>query len=246
MIKFHSGRCPVCRSKLNVGRLVCGECKAEYPVGEPLSPFDYLSEEQISFLLTFLKREGNIKETEKELGISYPTVKRRLGELLVALGVKSETEKTKNQEEVDISMFGFMNRHGNKASDVVRAKLYDCKGIATVTLQRGEVCGIRAENNGMAFSSDKLPGQIIDLSVFDIIVDFLKENGGKAPKGMARGKDCKVGYGKCTPDTVAWTVATKYYQKGDGESSFDPIFVLAAVLEWAGIAKNGYGYIQLY
>lgn len=42
------------------------------------------------------------------------------------------------------------------------------------------------------------------------------------------------------------TTAIHYFGKKPGESCFDPAFVLAAVLEWAGIAKNGWGYIQLF
>lgn len=39
--------------------------------------------------------------------------------------------------------------------------------------------------------------------------------------------------------------ATECYGKCDGESSFDPIFIIAAILENAGICKNERGYIQL-
>lgn len=42
-----------------------------------------------------------------------------------------------------------------------------------------------------------------------------------------------------------YAIATKYYGKNDGESSYDPLFVIAAMLEWAGIAKNGHGFIKL-
>ena len=33
--------------------------------------------------------------------------------------------------------------------------------------------------------------------------------------------------------------------KKEGESGLDPVFILAAVLDWAGIAKNGRGEIAL-
>ncbi len=36
-----------------------------------------------------------------------------------------------------------------------------------------------------------------------------------------------------------------YWGKQEGDSVFDPVFVLAAVLEWADIAYNGRGYLEL-
>lgn len=42
-----------------------------------------------------------------------------------------------------------------------------------------------------------------------------------------------------------YRIATEYYGKAEGESTFDPIFVLAAMLQWAGIAENGRGYLRL-
>ena len=91
MKKFNSGHCPVCEEKLHINRLSCPQCKAEYPIDEALSAFDYLSKEQKHFLITFLKCKGNIKAIEAELGISYPTVNKQFDELLIALNLKEET-----------------------------------------------------------------------------------------------------------------------------------------------------------
>jgi len=40
------------------------------------------------FMLVFLKNRGSIRDIEKELGISYPTVRSRLDTLLENLGFK--------------------------------------------------------------------------------------------------------------------------------------------------------------
>lgn len=48
----------------------------------------------------FLKCRGNIKEVEKELGISYPTVRNRLEGAIQALGFKAERPEPKQQEEI--------------------------------------------------------------------------------------------------------------------------------------------------
>jgi len=49
----------------------------------------------------------------------------------------------------------------------------------------------------------------------------------------------------CDEHTVVGAVAKNYAGKKVGDSVFDPVFVLAAVLEWAGIAHNGRGELVL-
>ena len=94
------------------------------------------------------------------------------------------------------------------------------------------------------FVSDKLPYQNVDWSIFDIVVDFLKKQPhGRAVKGGCRSS--KVGENKCGKETVMYAIATEYYGKTQGESSFDPLFVIAAILDWAGIATNERGYMEL-
>ena len=66
-----------------------------------LSKFDYLTKEQQYFIEVFIKNQGNIKQIEKELGISYPTVKKNLDEVSQALGYKVETPK-EDEKRIDI------------------------------------------------------------------------------------------------------------------------------------------------
>lgn len=47
-----------------------------------MSRFEYLSAEQLYFIETFIKCRGSIKEVEKEMGISYPTVRAKLDEAI--------------------------------------------------------------------------------------------------------------------------------------------------------------------
>lgn len=237
-----SGYCPLCEAKLRISRLSCPQCTAEYPFDEELSPFDALNAEQKEFLLTFLKCKGNIKAVGESFGLSYPTVNKRYSELMAALGLQNEkTEK----EIMEMCNSANLNRASNLASDIIKNKLYDNHGTAIIRLQQGKSCFIQIADGGNAFISDKLPNYTTEFRVFDIIVDFLKTNGGEAPKGLGRRKEDKVGSGKCGPETVMYQVATQYYGKKDGESTFDPLFVLSAMLEWAGIAENGWGYLKL-
>jgi hypothetical protein len=79
--------CPVCESRLNVTRLHCNTCgttiEGEFNVGR----FANLGRDQMLLLEAFLRSRGNLRELERELGVSYPTVRGRIDELLRALGL---------------------------------------------------------------------------------------------------------------------------------------------------------------
>ena len=94
------GTCPVCDHKLVVSELKCTECDTKV-VGEfSLSKFDYLSEELQEFALVFIKNAGNIKSIEKELNISYPTVKKTLDDLIEGLGFEAVNEEPKTRSSI--------------------------------------------------------------------------------------------------------------------------------------------------
>lgn len=80
------GKCPVCEHDLHVTKLSCDNCKTNIEGNFKLCKFCKLSDEEKSFVEIFLKSRGNIKEIEKELGISYPTVRGRLENVITALG----------------------------------------------------------------------------------------------------------------------------------------------------------------
>jgi hypothetical protein len=94
--------CPVCANKLNITKLTCPNCSSE--ISGAFAPCKYcaLDEKMQLFLETFLKSRGNIKEVERALSISYPTVKGLLDELLKKLyGEEAEkTEKKYTPEEI--------------------------------------------------------------------------------------------------------------------------------------------------
>ncbi|HET8776815.1 MAG TPA: DUF2089 domain-containing protein [Candidatus Limnocylindria bacterium] len=79
--------CPVCAGELTITRLHCRNCgtalEGEFGVGR----FGRLDREQMSLLESFLRSRGNLKEMERELGISYPTVRGRVDALVRALGL---------------------------------------------------------------------------------------------------------------------------------------------------------------
>ncbi|MCI6275958.1 MAG: DUF2089 domain-containing protein [Clostridium sp.] len=90
-------RCPVCSSKLLVKKLQCTKCNTVIENDFELSKFDYLNKGQLEFVEVFLKSRGNIKDVEKALGISYPTVRAKLDEVLMTLGYKAEKQEPKEE-----------------------------------------------------------------------------------------------------------------------------------------------------
>jgi hypothetical protein len=84
--------CPVCTDELTITRLHCRSCgtalEGEFGVGR----FGRLDREQLGLLESFLRSRGNLKEMERELGISYPTVRGRVDALVRALGLSDDAD----------------------------------------------------------------------------------------------------------------------------------------------------------
>lgn len=86
------GSCPICENELKVEKLGCKKCGTKIEGDFELNKFSKLTREQQDFVEVFLKQRGNIKEIEKELGISYPTVRGRLDNVIKALGHKPKED----------------------------------------------------------------------------------------------------------------------------------------------------------
>ncbi len=95
------GRCPVCDSDLKITEVHCHNCETTIRSEFELCKFCKLTEQQKYFIEVFIKSRGNIKEIEKELGISYPTVRNKLDEVIGALGYQVEQPRNYvNRKEV--------------------------------------------------------------------------------------------------------------------------------------------------
>ena len=93
--------CPVCGETLEVTRLRCLHCASELSGQFAPCRFCLLEDKQLQFVETFLRCRGSIKEVEKALGISYPTVRNMLESALNALGLneKGGSSTAHRQEE---------------------------------------------------------------------------------------------------------------------------------------------------
>ena len=85
--------CPACNTDLMVTRLTCPECGTEVTGNFPPDLFSRLSPNDFDFVVLFLKSKGNVKEMERELGISYWTIRSKLSEIVVQLGLSNGDEE---------------------------------------------------------------------------------------------------------------------------------------------------------
>jgi hypothetical protein len=87
-------RCPICQSELTLVRLHCSACDTSIEGNFASGQFPNLTPEQLEFIFTFVRCEGKINRVEQELGVSYPTIRNRLNEVIRALGYEPGREET--------------------------------------------------------------------------------------------------------------------------------------------------------
>jgi len=85
--------CPVCHDRLEVTGLVCPSCQTRVEGRFAVNEFAALPPQQLEILRLFVKTRGNLKEMERILGVSYPTVRARFEELLRSLGYEAEADE---------------------------------------------------------------------------------------------------------------------------------------------------------
>lgn len=91
------GQCPICGDDLVVSRLHCPTCDTSIEGHFVPGRLCQLAPEQLAFIETFVRCEGKITRVEEELGISYPTVRSRLNDVIQALGYEvGEEPSTSN------------------------------------------------------------------------------------------------------------------------------------------------------
>jgi len=92
-------RCPVCDGELTVQRMKCNQCNT---VIENEFIFDKLmtmTKEEFKFIKVFLKCRGSIKDVEKVLGISYPTVRNKLEKIAKKIEAEDLTYNKKESSD---------------------------------------------------------------------------------------------------------------------------------------------------
>jgi hypothetical protein len=143
-------KCPVCGGELVVTRLTCPNCETTIegsfqPVGGSLQgaftaeqlkwllPFTRLNNDQMQFILTFIRCEGRFNRMEEELNLSYPTLRNRMNDILRAMGY--EPGRDDSQQGASLP------------SPAERKKILDDldKGVINLQEARRRLKGVREE-----------------------------------------------------------------------------------------------------
>jgi hypothetical protein len=245
MVKDLVTTCPRCNNKLIATRLSCDNCELELNGEFTLSKFDYLSEAELDFVESFLKAQGNFKTIQADMEMSYPAVKKKFNDILNKLSLSL----IKNEEREEVMMISTVVQPINETDSSVivriKEKLNSSGGKAAIPLFKGELCEISYDPNGKGLRSPKIPpANYLTWEAFDAAVEVVIQNGGKAKKGNAQ-SGAKLGSDKLPLDSVEGYIAHKVNGTEIGKTAFGPGFVIAAVLDWAGICRNERGYLSI-
>ena len=96
------GNCPVCSGELSISEYKCNSCNISIKGQFKRCDICNLPKDLVHFVLVFLACEGNIKEVERELGLSYPTVKSRLSKIKQLLDLGTFKSYVKTQNRIDM------------------------------------------------------------------------------------------------------------------------------------------------
>ncbi len=114
--------CPTCNGALQVRELYCPRCRIRIQgdFEPPNSRLLSLSRKELEFVELFVRLRGNIKEVEKVLGVSYPTVRGMLDGVIKSLGytVEKPLDSEKRMEIIEKVSRGELN--AEKAAELLR------------------------------------------------------------------------------------------------------------------------------
>ncbi|MBI5958999.1 MAG: DUF2089 domain-containing protein [Chloroflexi bacterium] len=121
------GDCPICGEGMIITKLHCPHCDVTVEGRFTLGRLAMLSPEQLEFVEVFLRCDGKIKRMEEELGVSYPTVRSRLNEIITAMGYEAphvdNEELTPSQRRQVLDDLAAGNISSEKAVELLRGDL---------------------------------------------------------------------------------------------------------------------------
>lgn len=120
--------CPACHGELRLKALGCDQCGCEVKGAIRLSPLARLDSEMTHFLMVFIHSSGKIGDVEKALGISYPTVKAKLGKLQNLLSLDELSSDQESKEEKVISLLAALDS-GEMEYETVMKKIKRLKDL---------------------------------------------------------------------------------------------------------------------
>jgi hypothetical protein len=97
-----SGLCPICNEQMYISRLHCENCDTALEGQFNLGQFQRLTPDQLQFLEVFIRCRGQNKAVQETLNISYPTVVKKLDELILAMGYEPEPVADRRREILEM------------------------------------------------------------------------------------------------------------------------------------------------
>lgn len=133
-------RCPFCSTPVTtIKQYTCNSCgttfDGHFALRDAAHPLARLSGEQLDFVLTFVRCEGKLNRLEAELGMSYPTVRNRLNEVITALGGEPQDEA---DSEMETSPAGPAPNPSEEAHNLPRTRKQILDDLATGRLSPEE------------------------------------------------------------------------------------------------------------
>ncbi len=92
--------CPACGGGLCASQLSCCQCDTVIQGRFALSAFDRLSAESLRFLEVFVRKRGNLKEMERELGEPYQDLRKRLNRIIGEMGFDAGGDEEEGESEL--------------------------------------------------------------------------------------------------------------------------------------------------
>lgn len=84
-----------------MARLACPGCETLVSGSYPLPALARLSDDDQQFVLSFILSSGSLKQMARLYGVSYPTVRNRLDDLISLLSDATEAPKGKEERDGD-------------------------------------------------------------------------------------------------------------------------------------------------
>jgi len=236
------GYCPVCNDRLIVTKLTCNSCNLDLTGDFHLPKFSYLTKDEQAFIYLFLQSEGSFKDVQTKLGITYLKAKQMLSEILVKLSLKEEREEPANMKQHPEGVESMPIKESDHfVVKRIKDKLNEHGGTATIPLiSAGKEMNIWFDPKGNGLECDKIPvDDQLTWEVFIASYNIAVAQDGELYKGYAR--TGRLGSEKLPVYSLEGYIAHEVHGVKVGESALSPGFVIAAILDWAGIFINERG-----
>lgn len=228
-------KCPACSSDLIISRLSCIKCKIEITGDFTNNDFSGLTEIEKDFIKYFLLCEGNFSKLQLLGNESYLSVKEKLNNILIKLGLKI------NKNEITEETMR-MIQPTNNDSEVVKTlkeKFASCAGKSYMSMLKGDDLAIWLADDGCGIITAGLKNVVLKWNHFTAIVEKANAIGGKMYRGdSAAQRGEKIGSDSFPLDTIDAFISTQFFGANVGDTTLRRSTYYSGILAWAGIADN--------